>query len=87
MNDILNRLKRVEGQIRGLQKMIADQDDCEKFLTQLAAAKAALEQTGMIVVAKNMRKCVFTDIADDVLVKSFDDSMAVFLKHINSLKG
>jgi DNA-binding FrmR family transcriptional regulator len=41
---ILNRLKRLEGQIRGLQSMIAAGQDCDAVLTQVMAAKSALNQ-------------------------------------------
>ncbi len=88
MEDIINRLKRIEGQIRGLQKMIEREEDCDKFLTQLVAAKAALEQTGMLIVTNNMKKC-FNDTLPDNAAKSreFDDSLSTFMKHLGSLKS
>ena len=43
--DLLNRLKRAEGQLRGVQRMIEDGNDCEPIAQQLAAARKALDRT------------------------------------------
>ncbi len=43
---ILNRLARIEGQVRGLQRMIEQGKDCEEILAQLAAIKSALDKVG-----------------------------------------
>ena len=88
MDDILKRLRRVEGQIRGLQKLVTDEADCDKFLTQLTAAKAALERIGMIVISGNMRKCVAEEIGGDKkLASNLDEAISVFLRHVDSLKS
>ena len=88
MEDIINRLKRIEGQVRGLQKMIERDEDCDKFLVQLIAAKAALEQTGMLIVANNMKKCFNDKLPENSVVSSeFDDSLSTFIKHLSSLKS
>lgn len=88
MDDILNRLKRVEGQIRGLQKIVESEGDCDKFLMQLNAAKAALERIGMIVIVKNMKNCVSEKIGDDAsLSASLDDAIKMFFHHVESLKS
>ena len=47
--EITNRLKRVEGQVRGLQRMVEEERDCEAILTQLMAARAALDRVGLLV--------------------------------------
>ena len=59
--EIMNRLKRVEGQVRGLQRMIDDQRDCEAILTQLMAARAALDRVGLLIAENFVRECVLTD--------------------------
>jgi DNA-binding FrmR family transcriptional regulator len=56
--EITNRLKRIEGQIRGLQRMVDDRRDCEAILTQLMAARAALDQVGLIVADNFVQECV-----------------------------
>lgn len=88
MEDILNRLKRIEGQIRGLQKIVAAGEDCDKFLTQLNAAKGALERIGMIVIANDMRRCVSEKAGPDgQMSEALDETITMFFRHINSLKS
>ncbi len=55
-----NRLKRIEGQVRGLQRMIDEQRDCEAILTQLMAARAALDRVGLLVADNYVQQCVLT---------------------------
>jgi DNA-binding FrmR family transcriptional regulator len=58
--EITNRLKRVEGQIRGLQRMVEEQRDCEAILTQLMAARAALDRVGLLTAESFVRECMVT---------------------------
>lgn len=48
--ELKHRLSRIEGQARGVQRLIDEQADCEKILLQLAAMKAAVDQVGMKVL-------------------------------------
>lgn len=52
--DAITRLRRIEGQIRGLQRMIDDGDDCRDIVTQLAAARSALDRVGFKLMAAAM---------------------------------
>jgi len=54
---VLNRLKRVEGQIRGIQKMIEDGRDCESIVTQLGAVRSAIEGVGGLILRNYMKLC------------------------------
>jgi len=64
-DDVLNRLRRLEGQIRGVQRMIEDGKDCADVVTQLSACKAALDRVGYRLVVAGMRHCaVSTGTAD-----------------------
>lgn len=56
--EILARLRRVEGQIRGIQRMIVDERDCEAIVTQLMAARAALDRASMVVLTHHMQQCL-----------------------------
>jgi DNA-binding FrmR family transcriptional regulator len=57
-DDVLKRLRRLEGQIRGVQRMIDEGQDCVDVVTQLSACKAALDRVGYRLVAAGMRHCV-----------------------------
>jgi DNA-binding FrmR family transcriptional regulator len=56
--DVLNRLKRIEGQIRGLQRLIEEQKDCTEIVHQLAAARKALDKVGFMVLSHRLQECV-----------------------------
>lgn len=56
--DLTRRLRRIEGQVRGLQQMLADERDCREIVTQLSAATKALEQVGFRLVAAGLTWCL-----------------------------
>jgi CsoR family transcriptional regulator, copper-sensing transcriptional repressor len=55
---ILTRLRRMEGQVRGVQKMVEEDQYCLDVLTQLSAIIAAARQTGLLVLEDHIRGCV-----------------------------
>ena len=57
---LVKRLKRTEGQIRGIQKMIENGRECESVVTQLAAARSAIETVAGLIL-KNYMKFCFND--------------------------
>jgi DNA-binding FrmR family transcriptional regulator len=56
--DLQKRLRRAEGQIRGIQAMLTDGRDCRDVVTQLSAVIGALEQTGFKLVATGLTWCL-----------------------------
>jgi len=54
---ILNRLRRLEGQVRGLHKMVDEDRDCQEILTLLAGIKSALNATGDAVFESYIDRC------------------------------
>lgn len=52
--DIIKRLRRVEGQVRGLQRLVEEEAECKEIVTQLAAAKGALDRVGFKLMAAAM---------------------------------
>jgi DNA-binding FrmR family transcriptional regulator len=82
---ILNRLRRLEGQIRGLQSMIESGKDCDCVLTQVMAAKSALNQVGLHIVGHSMKTCL-TNNRVNVGDEAIDEAIAVFLKYSNCMK-
>lgn len=55
---IQNRLKRIEGQVRGLQRMVDEEAYCIDILTQISSSVSALEKTGTIVLHDHVEHCV-----------------------------
>jgi DNA-binding FrmR family transcriptional regulator len=60
-----NRLRRIEGQVRGLQRMVEEDAYCIDILTQVAAVQTALEQVAVNVLDCHVRHCVADAVADD----------------------
>jgi CsoR family transcriptional regulator, copper-sensing transcriptional repressor len=60
-----NRLRRIEGQVRGLQRMVDEDAYCIDILTQVAAVQTALEQVAVNVLDSHVRHCVADAVADD----------------------
>ncbi|WP_054671459.1 metal-sensitive transcriptional regulator [Lentilactobacillus senioris] len=55
---VLNRLKRTEGQLRGIQKMISEEKDCTAIVTQLSAVRSSVDHImGGLIVAENLKSC------------------------------
>jgi DNA-binding FrmR family transcriptional regulator len=58
VTDVVKRLRRIEGQVGGIVRMIEDGRDCEDVVTQLAAVSKALSRAGFKIVASGMRQCL-----------------------------
>jgi DNA-binding FrmR family transcriptional regulator len=56
--EVLLRLRRIEGQIRGLQRMVEEGVPCTDVLTQVAAATAAMKKVGTVIVKTYMEECL-----------------------------
>ena len=54
---VLKRLRRIEGQLRGLQRMVTDERDCESIVTQLAAVRSAIDSVGALVLNNYIKIC------------------------------
>src|SRR5690625_3469900 len=57
-NQMKNRVKRIEGQLRGILKMMEETKDCKEVITQLSAARTAIDRTIGVLVSSNLIECV-----------------------------
>ena len=64
-NDILKRVSRAEGQVRGVAKMVEDDKYCIDVLTQIAAAKAALDKVALELIHDHANHCMQHAATDD----------------------
>lgn len=78
--DILVRLKKIEGQIRGVAKMIGEDRDCKDIIVQLAAVKAAVSQVGVRVLSGYLASCLGEDVTRDEGLQHNLDEFAELLK-------
>ena len=56
-SDLIQRLKRIEGQMRGLQRMIEEEKDCADVIHQVTAARRALDKVGFIILTQKLQEC------------------------------
>ena len=79
--DMLNRLSRIEGQVRGIKRMVEEDVYCTDILVQVAAINAALNSFNKVLLANHIRTCVAQDIREgkeetiDELVKTLQKLM------------
>ena len=59
---LIARINRIEGQVRGLKKMVAEDRDCLQVLKQVAAAGGALRSLGSVILEDHLKGCVATAI-------------------------
>ena len=62
---LVNRLNKIEGQIRGLKNMIEEDSYCDDILTQISASKGALNAVSKIVLENHMKNCLVRDIREN----------------------
>lgn len=78
--DLLRRLRRIEGQVRGIQQMLTDERDCREIVTQISAATKALEQTGFLLVASGLTWCLSNPETSAQEGYGLEDVQKMFLK-------
>ena len=83
--DVAARLKRIEGQVRGIQKMVDDGRYCPDILTQLASIHAALRGVGKVLMRSHLQHCVTDALrgGDPVAAeKTYDEVMDLMYRHV-----
>ena len=55
---VKNRLSRMEGQLRGIQRMMEEEKDCQDVITQLSAVRSGIERAIGLIVSENLVECV-----------------------------
>ena len=78
--DLQRRLRRIEGQVRGLQQMLTDERDCREVVTQIAAANKALEQVGFLLVSAGLTWCLENPKRSAAAGYDVSDVQKMFLK-------
>ncbi len=61
MVSVINRLKRAQGQLSGVVRMLEEGRECEDVVTQLAAVSRALDRAGFAIVATGLKQCVMQE--------------------------
>ena len=72
MQAVTKRLKRAQGQIGGIVKMIEEGRDCQDIVTQVAAVSKALDRAGFAIISLGLRQCIVDPNADAMSVESME---------------
>jgi len=79
---IILRLKRIEGQVRGVQRMIENQESCAEIINQIAAIKAAVNQVGIVVFENHARECIVNSLNQPDNEESFKEIVKIMGRFI-----
>ena len=73
MTPVINRIKRAQGQLAAVLRMLEEGRDCEDVVTQLAAVSKALDRAGFVIVASGLQQCLSSgDTVDSIDVKKME---------------
>ena len=75
---LLKRLRRIEGQIRGIQKMLANERDCVSLVIQLAAVRSGIEGVGALILNNCMKLCFYKGPEADTDIDSLAKAVAIW---------
>jgi CsoR family transcriptional regulator, copper-sensing transcriptional repressor len=84
LDKMVNRLRRIEGQVRGLQRMVAEGAPCEDVLTQLSATRAALDRVGIFLITHKVRECLQDegDVSSETAVQRALETFQRYAQHL-----
>lgn len=74
---VINRLKRIEGQVRGIQSMVEEDRYCVDILVQITAIQSALKNVGFAVTERHIKHCVTDAIQNGEGEETIDELMSV----------
>ena len=77
---MLNRLSRIEGQVRGIKKMVEEDRYCPDILIQVSAATAALNSFNKVLLTEHLHSCVVDDIKEGKENETIDELVKVLQK-------
>ncbi|HSR85810.1 MAG TPA: metal-sensitive transcriptional regulator [Streptosporangiaceae bacterium] len=85
-DDYLRRLRRIEGQVRGLQKMVTDDKYCIDILTQVSATTRALQSVAIGLLDDHLRHCVAQAVAEggDIADTKVNEASAAITRLVRS---
>jgi CsoR family transcriptional regulator, copper-sensing transcriptional repressor len=89
VDKMVKRLRRVEGQVRGLQRMVAEGAPCEDVLTQLSATRAALDRVGIFLITHKVRECLQDegDASSETAVQRALETFQRYAQHLQVQPG
>lgn len=81
---VIERLNRIEGQIRGLRLMIEKERPCFDVLKQVSAVRGALRSLGQVILQEHLNECLISLGKDEEKIKEFKDNLVQLFSKICS---
>jgi len=75
-----NRIKRIEGQLRGILKMMDEGKDCKAVVTQLSAVRSGVDHTIGVIVSQNLKECLLEAKSNEPSNASVQEAMELLVK-------
>ncbi|OYD08087.1 metal-sensing transcriptional repressor [Paludifilum halophilum] len=75
----MNRIHRVEGQVRGVLRMMEQEKSCKEVVAQLSAVRSAMDRTAAAVVADNLKECLTND-SDSSVTNPVDEAVRLLVR-------
>jgi DNA-binding FrmR family transcriptional regulator len=80
IDSLLARLRRVEGQIRGIQRMLEQDRVCEDIVTQVMAARTALDQVSILILDQHVQRCLCGDQSAEEALHSVQNALKMWMR-------
>jgi DNA-binding FrmR family transcriptional regulator len=80
--DILNRMKKIEGQAKGIQKMIEEDKCCGDIMIQISAIRSAINRVGGFIMDRYIKECLKESLEDDKGDKRIEEVIETIVKYV-----
>jgi DNA-binding FrmR family transcriptional regulator len=80
LDAVLTRLRRIEGQIRGIHRMLEEDRMCEDIVTQLMAARSSLDQVGLRIIDQHIDRCLVSDNSSEDALRNLRQALRMWLR-------
>ena len=76
----INRIKRIEGQLRGILRMMEEEKDCKEVITQLSAVRSGVDRTIGVIVSNNLMVCIQNADTEDEMNDTIQEAISLVVK-------
>lgn len=80
--DILNRMKKIEGQTKGIQKMIMEDKCCGDIMVQISAIRSAINKVGGLIMDRYIKQCLRESLEDQNNDKSIEEIIETIVRYV-----
>ena len=80
VESLLARLRRVEGQIRGIQRMLEEDRVCEDVVTQVMAARTALDQVSVLILDHHVQRCICSNQSAEDAMRTMQQALKMWMR-------